>query len=151
MLPTLGPWHSDPELSPQIGVHIHYHPQFFDLGWLRRSAGDLPPERVLMVVAHMPSCGMTWDVGRGDPLVEVELECLREMPDFPRGHESAPWLPLAEEMYAGDAVRLERGCVTCPHRGTRLDSLPWRERPGLPIHRECIHGLRWGEGGRLVR
>lgn len=153
-LPTLGPWHIDEVLAPEIGVHVHYDPRFFDLEWLldRLRPDDLPPEQVLMVVAHVPRSGITSDLGRAEQLWEAELPCLREMPAFPRGHAAAPWLATAEAAYAGrPADRLPDGCAACPHRATRLGSLPWREgTPGTPRHRECIHGLRISDRGVVL-
>ena len=73
------------------------------------------------------------------------MECLREMPAFPRGHAAAPWLPEAERLYAGARPRRDpSGCLRCPHRDAPLEGLPVRRgRGGVPEHRECIHGLRW--------
>jgi hypothetical protein len=150
LLPTLGPWHVDPVLAPEVGLHVHYDPRFFDLVHLlpevRESTPDLSPESVLLVIAHLPMTGRTWDPNAADPLVAVEMECLREMPPFPRGHSAAPWVELADALYAGSrAERDARGCLRCPHRGTALDDLPERKR--TRPHRECIHGLRIGIDG----
>lgn len=76
------------------------------------------------------------------------MECLREMPTFPRGHGAVPWLPLAESLYAGKvAMRSSDGCLRCPHRQTALDNLPLRG--GSTPHRECIHGLRIDANGTV--
>jgi len=152
LLPTLGPWHHDRDLAPEIGLHVHYDPRFFDLAHLvpevRASAPDLPPEQLLLVVAHLPARGVSWE-GPGDPLELAEMRCLRAMPPFPRGHSAAPWLPLAESLYAGArAARGADGCLRCPHRQTALDDLPTRGGSDRP-HRECIHGLRVDGSGTV--
>ena len=140
-LPVLGPGHSDPSFAPLLGRHIHYDPRFFDLALLRPDVlghpqhAGLTPAQVVLVIAHRL---------RGDEVfAERPLPCLREMPAWPHGHPSAPWVPELEVAHRGCRVGAEG---RCPHAGTDRRSFP-RDADGAWT---CIHGLRWGSSGRLL-
>ncbi len=78
-------------------------------------------------------------------VADRRLTCRRDMPLFPR-NRNPPWLPDLESRYA-DVVA--KGCVTCPHRGLRLASLPVDERGVVTC---AGHGLQWDRAtGALVR
>lgn len=133
-LPVLGSAHSDPSFAPELGRHVHYDPRFYDLALVRPLVDGLPPEQALVVMAHRLS--------GGEAVEERELSCLREMPAFPHGHESAPWVPqLARDHACKRAV----GGV-CPHAGTDGRSFP-RAADGSWT---CLHGLRIGADGAVL-
>lgn len=131
--PVLGEPHEDPQIT-SIGLHIHYDPRFISDEQVVVRIPGLTIGQVAQVIAHRL---------RGGEVFEArELECLREMPPFPRGHEAAPWVGTLEEAH--------RWCRSvggvCPHAGTDGRSFP-RAADGSW---ECIHGLRWRRDGTLV-
>lgn len=151
-LPVVGLPHQDGVVT-DIGPHVHYDARFLDLrSHLVVSIAGLPPERVALVIAHRVRLRVPQHAGPAPHAYEwsdldettmwVEMECLREMPAFPHGHESAPWVSPLED-YVG-CRRAVSG--VCPHAGTDGRSFP-RTADGSWT---CLHGLRIGADGVVL-
>ena len=133
-LPVLGPAHSDASFAAELGRHIHYDPRFLPDDHVLVEVDGLAPPQVAQVIAHKLL---------NDPeLHELPALCLRQMPEFPRRHPAAPWVPQLERDHRGCRVADGR----CPHAGTDGRSFPRRADGSW----ECIHGLRWAADGSLV-
>lgn len=139
--PINGQKHDDAELGvPQL--HYHYDPRFMSERQYRQKEACWGGA---VLASILPST-----VARSGSAVTVKvmdrrMTCKRPMPLFPR-NRNPPWLPDLESRYA-DVVA--KGCVTCPHRGLRLASLPADERGVVTC---AGHGLQWDKAtGTLVR
>lgn len=132
--PVLGPPHEDPSFAPNLGAHIHYHPQFIQANQIHIQIPDLSVGQIAQVIAHKLRGGEQFEMR--------QALCLREMPVFPRWHQAAPWVSMLEMAHQGCRVQNGR----CPHAGTDGRRFP-RAADGSW---ECIHGLRWSASGNLM-
>lgn len=131
-MPVLLPAHADAELNvPE--EHYHFDRRFMPLYPRGPNADEKYNRGQSTSVLLAAGVDVFWR----------RMRCNRRMADFPFNEQV---VPVVEKMVAG--MRLQPGCLTCPHRGVSLANLPVDE-DGCVV---CPgHGLRWHlESGLLV-
>jgi hypothetical protein len=144
-LPVTGPVHLDEEIGV---IYKHWH---FDLRFLAPSLWErlFPIDPVGTPYAMKHLIGLEWVTAGPE---ERAFRCHREQPEFPmRGSLKPPGMTsgpvtILEPRFRN--VRLKPGCLTCPHRGAPLGSLP---RVNGSVVVCALHGLAWDLAtGRMV-
>lgn len=135
--PIVGPWHEDADIG--FSKH-HFH---FDIRFLTDTQYKILSRRSVSPLGRVQT----------NPDGEMEIQVLlkrrkmrREWEEFPAYHWGSPveFVAELENRFADQTMK----CMTCPHRGMPLDSLPVKD--GAVV---CNgHGLKWDvKTGRMIR